>query len=44
MIKINEKPYSIDDIVIKRLNCKLLLENDFNIKNEPTINFKNKCN
>jgi len=42
MIKTSNQQYFIDAFVIKGLNCKILLGNDFNIKNNLIINFKNK--
>jgi hypothetical protein len=42
MIKINNQQYFIDAFVIKGLNCEILLGNNFNIKNNLIINFKNK--
>ena len=42
VVKINNNTYSIDAYVIKGLNCKILLGNDFNIKNNLIINFKHK--
>lgn len=42
VVKINWNPYSINAYVIKGLNCKILLGNDFNIKNNLIINFKDK--
>lgn len=42
VIKINNNKYSIDAYVIKGLNCEILLGNDFNIKNNLIINFKDK--
>lgn len=42
VVKINGNTYSINAYVIKGLNCKILLGNDFNIKNNLIINFKDK--
>lgn len=39
---IHNRQYSINAYVIKGLKCKLLLGNDFNIKNNLVINFDNK--
>lgn len=41
-IKINKDHYLIHAYVIKGLHCKLLLGNDFNIKNNVIIDFKNR--
>lgn len=41
-IKINKFQYQIKAYVIKSLNCKLLLGNDFNIKYNLIVDFKNK--
>jgi len=41
-IKINKVTYIIDAFVIKGLSCKILLGNDFHIKNNLIINFEDK--
>jgi len=42
VVKINGNTYSINTYVIKGLNCKILLGNDLNIKNNLIISFKDK--
>ncbi|KAL4154128.1 hypothetical protein QTP88_001961 [Uroleucon formosanum] len=41
-IKINKVSYVVDAFVIKGLSCKILLGNDFHIKNNLIINFEDK--